>query len=180
MSKPHLSCPFSRLSIYPLVLWMDSISVCIWSHFFSSPCLFIYLWADCNLFWCPIVQLSVISKHSSVIRLRFHPFQFPLLFLRLHRRTSHWAGISRHIHSFPFLKAHCFFIAAISLLFKSTDNVFLSILLHPFQRRVQGFSLFLSHSLSLSLSFQGHLGGPPSTELLLKLNCLSVMSHDEI
>jgi len=40
-----------------------------------------------------------------------------------------------------FLKHISFFIAAISLLFKSTDNVFLSILLYPFQWRVQGFSL---------------------------------------
>lgn len=61
-SKPHLSCPFSRLSIYPSLLWMDSSSVCIWSHFYSRTFLFIYLRADCSLFWCPIVQLSLIFK----------------------------------------------------------------------------------------------------------------------
>ena len=118
-----------------------------------------HLWTDCSLFWCPIVQLSVIFK-----TLECHLPQIPSLsilapFLWLHSRTSHWVCISGQIHSSLPPKAHFFFfffsfffIAAISLLFKSTDNVFLSILLHPFQRRVQGFSVSLAHSHSLSLS----------------------------
>lgn len=56
----------------------------------------------------------------------------------------------------PSKSTFLFFIVAISLLFKSRDNVFLSILLHPFQWRVQGFSLSLLLSLCLSLPLHSH------------------------
>lgn len=155
-SKPHLSCPFSCLSIYPSLLRMDSSSVCIWSHFYSRPCLFIYLWADCSLFWCPIVQLSVIFK-----TLECHLPQIPSLSIPAFFSMAPLAYISLSVHqqadSFfsAFKSTFLFFIAAISLLFKSTDNVVLSILLHPFQWRVQGFSL------CLSLSHSGGIWGEP-------------------
>lgn len=139
---------------------MDSISVCIWSHFFSSPCLFIYLWADCSLFWCPIVQLSVIFKTlechlpqipSLSILTSFSMAPLAYISLSVHQQADSFFSSSKSTFSFSF-----FFIAAISLLFKSTDNVFLSILLHPFQWRVQGFCLSLPLPLFLRAS-----GGDP-------------------
>lgn len=106
-----------------------------------------------SVFGVLLCSCQLFSKHSGVICLRFHPFQFSPLF---------YGFTSVHLIEFAvgrfilLLKAHFFFfIAAISLLFKSKDNVFLSILLHPFQWRVQGFSP------SRSLSFSEGIWGTP-------------------
>lgn len=57
-NKCCLSCPFSWLSVYSCLLWMDCMSVCILLHFFSLS----FHPTIGRLFWCPIVLLSVILK----------------------------------------------------------------------------------------------------------------------
>lgn len=55
----------------------------------QDPRLFIYVRADCSLFWCPIVQLSVIFKTLECHLPQIPSLSIPVSFLRLRRRTSH-------------------------------------------------------------------------------------------
>lgn len=168
------------MSIFTLVYlsflpWMDSISVCIWSHFYSDSVFSSIRVQIAACFGVPLCSCQLFSKHLSIICFRFRPFQSLLLF---YCSTSvHLIDCScRQIHSL-LLKAHFFFfILAISLLFKSMDNVVLSIL-QPFHWRVQGFTLSLPPSPLSFLRASWGVGGL-SVVLLLKRNCLSVMNHD--
>lgn len=135
---------------------------------FKSPSF--HLRTDCSLFlvsYCAAVsyfQNTQVSFASDSV-----PFNSRFFSMAL-QHTFHWVCISGQIHSFSNI-----FIVAISLPFKSKDNVFLSIL---FSGKC-GDSHSLPLPLAPSLSFRGHLRGPQSVVLLSACNCLTVMNHDE-
>lgn len=132
---------------------MDSISVCIRSHFYSVSVFSSIRGQIAACFSVPLCSCQLFSKHLSIICFRFHPFQSLLLF---YCSTSvHLIDCAcRQIHSSLLLKA-LFFIPAISLLFKIHGQCGF---VHPPTFSLESARI---HSLSLfSLSlFWGHLRG---------------------
>lgn len=130
-----------------------------------------HLWADCALFWCPIVQLSVILKTLEChLPQNSIPFNFPASF-----SMAPPAYISLSVHQWAFFSSSksTFFIAAISLPLNPWTMCFCP-WSSSFSVENAGILYPLRHR-ALPLSFLEFIWGD---QLSSKLNCLSVMKHE--